>query len=121
MRQLTFTLYERLVLIPVEIVMALKSIVIIGGVAALLAALLSNPAVGITAFCAYLGACLSGIVLGPLLLPWLPGRSFAVKGAVTGLLWSGLFCILAGGTRLEWRRYRRPVPGPVGGQRFLYP
>jgi len=38
---------------------------------------------------------LSGIVLGPLLLPWLPGRSFAIKGATVGLLWSGLFYVAA--------------------------
>lgn len=98
MRQLTFTLYERLVLIPVEVVLALKSIVVIGGVVLLLTVLLGSPSAGLTAFCAYLGAVLSGIVLGPLLLPWLPGRSFAVKGAVTGLLWSGLFYVLAGGS-----------------------
>ena len=96
MRELTFSLYERLVLIPVELVLALKSIAIIGGVALLLA-LLGTHAAGLTAFFAYLGAVLSGIVLGPLLLPWLPGRSFAVKGAVTGLLWNGLFYAVAGG------------------------
>jgi acetyl-CoA decarbonylase/synthase complex subunit gamma len=39
---------------------------------------------------------LSGIVLGPLLLPWLPGTGFAVKGAIIGLLWSCLFYALAG-------------------------
>jgi acetyl-CoA decarbonylase/synthase complex subunit gamma len=98
MRELTFTFYERLVLIPVEIVLALKFIAVIGAVAFLLVALLGGTAAGLTAFCAYLGACLAGIVLGPLLLPWLPGRSFAVKGAVTGLLWSGLFFVLAGGS-----------------------
>jgi acetyl-CoA decarbonylase/synthase complex subunit gamma len=97
MRQLTFTLYERLVLVPVELVMALKSIAVIGGVALLPVALLAGPAAGITAFLACLGACLTGIVIGPLLLPWLPGRSFAVKGAFVGLLWSGLFYAMAGG------------------------
>lgn len=98
MRQMTFTLYERLVLIPLEVVLALKSVVLIGVVALLMIALLGNLAAGISAFCAYLGACLSGIVLGPLLLPWLPGRSLAVKGAEVGLLWSGLFYALAGGS-----------------------
>jgi CO dehydrogenase/acetyl-CoA synthase delta subunit len=99
MRQLTFTLYERLVLVPVEIVLALKSIAIIGSsVALLLMAVLGSFTAGISGFCAYLGAVLSGNVIGPLLLPWLPGRSFAVKGAVAGLLWSGLFYVLAGGT-----------------------
>lgn len=98
MRQLTFTLYERLVLVPVELVMGLKSVAIIGVVTLLLVALLGSPAAGLTAFVAYLGACLTGIVLGPLLLPWLPGRSFAVKGAFAGLLWSGLFYAVAGGS-----------------------
>jgi acetyl-CoA decarbonylase/synthase complex subunit gamma len=98
MRQLTFTLYERLVLIPVELVMGLKSIAIIGGVALLAVSLLGSPAAGLTAFVACLGACLTGVVLGPLLLPWLPGRSFAVKGAFVGLLWSGLFYAVAGGS-----------------------
>lgn len=98
MRQLTFTLYERLVLLPVEIMLALKSIAGIGGTVLLLALLLGRPAAGITAFAAYLGAVVSGIVLGPLLLPWLPGRSFAVKGAVTGLLWSCVMYVLGGGS-----------------------
>ena len=98
MRQLTFTLYERLVLIPVEIVMALKTVAVVGGVALLLVSLLAGPAAGLTVFLAYLGACLTGIVLGPLLLPWLPGRSFAVKGAFAGLLWSGLYYAMASGS-----------------------
>ena len=98
MRRLTFTLYERLVLIPVECVLAMKSIAVIGGVAFLAALLLGSPGAGIAAFLAYLGAVLSGIVLGPLLLPWLPGPSFAVKGTITGLLWSALFYRLAGGS-----------------------
>lgn len=97
MRQLTFTLYERLVLIPVELVLALKSVAVIGAVSLLLISALGNVTAGISGFCAYLGAWLSGIVLGPLLLPWLPGRSFAVKGAVVGLLWSAIFYWLAGG------------------------
>lgn len=98
MRQLTFTLYERLVLIPVELVLALKSVAIIGVAALLLISALGNLTAGISGFCAYLGAWLSGVVMGPLLLPWLPGRSFAVKGGVAGLLWSGLFYVLAGGS-----------------------
>ena len=98
MQEMTFSFYERLVLVPVELVMGLKSIAIIGAVALVLMAALGSVTAGISGFCAYLGAVLSGIVLGPLLLPWLPGRSFAVKGAFTGLLWSGLFYLLAGGS-----------------------
>lgn len=98
MREITFSFYERLVLIPVELVLGLKSIAIIGAVALALGALLGNFTAGASAFCAYLGAVLSGIVLGPLLLPWLPSRSFAVKGACIGLVWSGLFYFIGGGT-----------------------
>ena len=96
MRQLTFTLYERLVLVPIELVTGLKSLAIVGAVVLLLYAL-GSPAAGISGFCAYLGAWLFGVVIGPLLLPWLPGRSFAVKGAVVGLIWSWLFYVLACG------------------------
>lgn len=97
MQRLTFTFYERLVLIPVELVLALKPVAVIGVVSLLLISALGNVSAGISGFCAYLGAWLSGVVLGPLLLPWLPGRSFAVKGAVVGLLWSVVFYWLAGG------------------------
>jgi ATPase subunit of ABC transporter with duplicated ATPase domains len=90
MRQMTFTFYERLVLIPVELLLVLKSIAVVGVVALLLTTLFSSPATAVTPFCAYLGAVLSGIVFGPLLLPWLPGRSFAVKGAITGPLTAGI-------------------------------
>lgn len=98
MRQLTFTFYERLVLIPVEIILALKSIGIVGIAALLLSGLSANMAAGILALYAIVGAFMSGIVLGPLVLPWLPGRSFAIKGAVVGAIWSCLFYVLAGGS-----------------------
>ncbi len=98
MRQLTFTLYERLVLIPVELVLALKSIAVIGAATLLLISALGSLQAALLAFLAYLGAVLSGIVLGPLLLPWLPGRSFAVKGGVVGLFYSLVFYWFAGGS-----------------------
>ncbi len=98
MRQLTFTLYERLVLIPVEIILALKLIGIVGVALLLVIGLLGSMTAGILGFCAFSGACFFGIVLGPLLLPWLPGRSFAVKGAIVGIIWSWLFYNMADGS-----------------------
>ena len=65
MQELTFTLRERLVLIPVELVLALKSIALAGGGLFLLFAVLGGPIAGRTAFLAWLGACLAGIVAGP--------------------------------------------------------
>ena len=97
MQELTFTLRERLVLIPVELVLALKSIALIGGIIFLAGFLMGGEVAGTKAVIAWLGAVLAGIVIGPLLLPWLPGRSFAIKGVVAGLGWSAAWYQLAGG------------------------
>ena len=98
MRELTFTLSERLVLIPVELVLALKSVALGGAGIFILFSVLTSPLAGLMACLAWLGACLAGIVAGPLLLPWLPGRSFAIKGTVVGSAWSAVFYALAGGS-----------------------
>lgn len=97
MREQTFTLYERLVLIPVELVLALKSIVLGGAGFFILFAVVISPLAGLMAFLAWVGACLAGIIAGPALLPWIPGHSFAFKGAEVGLLWVVAFYFLAGG------------------------
>jgi hypothetical protein len=97
MRQPTFTLWDRLVLIPVELVLALKSIGPVGGIFFLIVTWRGGISTGIEAILAYLGAVLAGIVLGPALLPWLPARSFAVKGALAGLAWTAAFAFLGQG------------------------
>lgn len=96
MRELTFSFLERLVLVPVELVQALKSLVAIGMLLFLVATLSHNPAAGIRALLAFLGAALAGIVIAPLLLPWLPGRSFSIKGALTGITWLTGYFLLGG-------------------------
>jgi len=97
MRTLTFSLYERLVLIPVEVVLHLKMLIVTSALVVLAGALVGNFALSLTALSAFLGATLSGLVAGPLLLPWLPGRSFAVKGLLVGLLWTLLYHAWEGG------------------------
>ena len=97
MRQLTFTFYERLVLVPVELVTALKSVAVVAGAIIVPMAAMGDLAAAMTALFAYVGAVLAGVVFGPVFLPWLPGKSFAVKGALVGLVWSGIFYLLAGG------------------------
>lgn len=101
MRELTFTLYERLVLIPVELVQALKSAANIAICLFALGFLLADAAAGFTAAGAYLGAMLTGVAIGPLLLPWLPGKSFSVKGAGAGAVWSLAWYLFAGGRTWE--------------------
>lgn len=98
MRDLTFTFRERLALIPVELVMAIKSLGISGGLLFLVVALFMGPAAGIRSLIAFLGAALSGIVIGPLLLGLLPGRSFSFKGALTGIVWTAA-CLSAFGVQ----------------------
>lgn len=99
MRQLSFTWYERLVLVPVEIVLVLKTVSLIGGALYLAAYLLGGAAAAATALPAYLGAVFTGIALAPVLLPLLPGKSFAVKGALAGLAYSASLYALAGGAQ----------------------
>lgn len=85
MRQVTFSLRERLVLIPVELMLLLKPLILIGSLLFFIPALLGYPSVGIQVTVAFIAAVLAGTVLTPILLPWLPGRSFSVKGAVVGI------------------------------------
>jgi hypothetical protein len=101
MRRVTFTTVERMVLAPVEISLARKPIL-----RALLAIfILSGIGSGIFSFRAAWGrsliaatGCGAGIIAGcflvPLLLPWIPGRAFAVKGTLMGLIF-GLLAVPA--------------------------
>ncbi|MBI5118578.1 acetyl-CoA synthase subunit gamma [Candidatus Poribacteria bacterium] len=92
-RLIRFTLYDRLVLIPVELTNWLLYVAIIA--AAMF--ILSGVGPGIFSFgrvvdagpltvSLFLGAFLTGTVAVPILLPYLPGRSFSLKGASAGLL-----------------------------------
>ncbi len=96
MRELTFTFRERLALVPVELVLALKNLLVAGLLIFALGALIYGLKAGIMAFIAFFGAALTGIVVAPLLLPWLPGRSFSLKGALAGLAWVAVFCLASG-------------------------
>jgi acetyl-CoA decarbonylase/synthase complex subunit gamma len=99
MRRKSFTLKERVVLIPVELIEALKPTLWIAPVLFLLGGLGGQggfwPGVlhdGLFAVLAFLSALLAGAVLNPILLPYLPGRAFSAKGFVVGTLTA--LCIL---------------------------
>ena len=93
MRLKTFTIWERTVLIPVELVGALKVALVVLPVFFLMDSLwraggfwanaLSH---GLYSVLAILMAIFAGAVLTPLLLPWLPGRAFSFKGLIPGVL-----------------------------------
>jgi acetyl-CoA decarbonylase/synthase complex subunit gamma len=90
MRELTFSFWERLVLVPVEIVMSLKLMAVASLALFGIGTALNHGSVaaGFMTVLVLWGAMLTGTMVTPLLLPWLPGPSFAFKGAVVGLAWS---------------------------------
>ncbi len=96
MRELTFTFRERLALTPVELVAALKPLGVAGGLLFLAVAFFLGPAAALRALVAFIGAALSGIVVGPLLLGLLPGRSFSFKGALVGIVWTAAYFLAIG-------------------------
>ncbi|MBS1243771.1 MAG: hgcA [Deltaproteobacteria bacterium] len=91
MRRVVFPMWERLVLTPVEITGVLRPAGWAAAVLFLLAGV--GPGVfslgaawdrGIAAVAALAAGILAGAVVTPALLPWLPGRSFSVKGGLAG-------------------------------------
>ena len=96
MRFKSFPVWERFVLLPVELVGALKAALMIAPVLLILSGLLGPAAFwpnvlnqGLFAVQALITAILAGAVLTPLLLPWLPGRAFSLKS-----LGPAVFCAL---------------------------
>jgi hypothetical protein len=76
MRRVSFTLRDRLVLIPVEAVSVLLP--------TLLVALVMLALRGSLAAAAVVASVAAGVILFPLLLPWLPTREFSTKGFFLG-------------------------------------
>ena len=93
MRMKTFTTWERVELIPIELVGAIKI-----GLPLMLIFLLVDSlwntggfwinalSHGVYSAMAIPAAILAGAVLTPLFLPWLPGRAFSLKGLIPGVL-----------------------------------
>jgi acetyl-CoA decarbonylase/synthase complex subunit gamma len=93
MRRVRFTFKDRLVLVPVEVANLLKITIGVAVAGALAGGI--GPSVYLVstaleraplAAAASIGAVFAGAALAPLLLPWLPGRMFSVKGALSGVL-----------------------------------
>ena len=97
MQEISFSLYERLVLVPVEMVLVLKSVSLAGAALYLAAVLLYGESAALATLGAYLGAVFTGVAVAPVLLPFIPGKSFAVKGALAGIAFSAGCYLLAGG------------------------
>ncbi len=107
MRDVQFPIRDRLAVIPVELVQAASKVLFVAACFFLLAGLGRDGYsaaramdAGLFSAVLFLLVCLTSLTLTPMLLPWLPGRAFAVKGAWLGL---GLLVALMGFT---W-----PLPG----------
>jgi hypothetical protein len=105
MRRKTFTLWERTELIPIELMQALKSLAailplffILGGLTGSGGFWLNAWNHGFYAILSLLIALVMGAVVNPLLLPYLPGRAFALKGLFLGGL--GFLLLLEASERL---------------------
>jgi hypothetical protein len=87
MRTVRSTVWDRLVLTPVELIAAAKKSMTVFGILFLLNLFAASP-FGLRDFIVYAGAVLTGTVVTPLLLPWIPGRAFSFKGWLLGLVWT---------------------------------
>lgn len=92
MRQLSFSLGERLVLVPVELSLLVTpslwivlAIVVLSAVGPTFSLALTWLRV-VEMTMAYAVGVVSGAVVVPLMLPWLPWRSFYLKGGLVGLV-----------------------------------
>lgn len=93
MRRVTFTMWERAVLIPNDIVQNLKylfftaiTFLVLSGFGPGIYSLDRVVAYGIPSVVMLVIAYLAGMILPQLLLPIIPGRSFSAKGALIGAL-----------------------------------
>ncbi|MRR17731.1 MAG: acetyl-CoA synthase subunit gamma [Deltaproteobacteria bacterium] len=109
MRRVTFGLADRAVLIPIELTATVKPFVILSLAFLLAAGLLGRAGFltnvlhdGLLAVLAFFLAIVAGAVLSPLMLPWLPGRAFSVKGFSIGLLIALALIIMSGADLRSW-------------------
>ncbi len=93
MRKVNFTLWDRLILAPVEVVSSLKYSIIVAAMMLILSGFYSEgfalervTDAGLNSVIMIIGALVTGAVLVPALLPIIPGKPFAIKGAIVGLL-----------------------------------
>ena len=97
MRRVTFTLGERAELVGVEVAAVLKWMVPIALVLAFVfggGSLLERLGSVVYKGLPVLTGLLTGTVLVPLLLPWIPGRAFSLKGALLGAVVVGATILL---------------------------
>lgn len=98
MRRVRFSLMDRIVLIPTELIQSAKYLFITAVCIVLLSGLGSDgysvqriQGAGVRGVLMLLIAYLVGAAVSPALLPWIPGRAFSLKGASVGLITALVF------------------------------
>ena len=97
MRMVTFTFMERLILTPIEINMVLKPaliasvvLIILSGFGPGIFSLSTAFGRGMVAVAALFVGIISGAVITPTLLPYIPFKEFAAKGIISGAVFAVL-------------------------------
>ena len=105
MRQVTFSLYERFILTPVEIQILIKpsliaafALFIISGFGPGVFSFLHAWERGMTSFLALIAGIVSGAFITPVLLPFIPSREFALKGIISGCVFAIPLLIIVSST-----------------------
>jgi hypothetical protein len=108
MRRVTFTLPERIVLVPVELshlpkptIWVLLAVFLLSGIGTGFFSFDVAWHRGLMALAAYAAGILGGALAAPILLPWIPGRAFALKGTLTGIA-AGLAVAMTFRNSLSW-------------------
>jgi len=128
MRMKTFTTGERLSLVPVEMVHAFKTLLMVLPLVFLLSGFSGHGGFlpnalrsGGFAALGLIMAIAAGCLLTPALLPWLPGRAFSLKGIWPGIACALLFLTLRNAVgalpasgRLETAAWALIIPGVSG-------
>jgi len=93
MRRVNFNTVDRAILVPVELahlpkpsLWVLLAAFLISGIGVHFFSFSAAWLRGIMLAAAYAAGIVGGAIATPILLPWIPGRSFAVKGAIIGVL-----------------------------------
>jgi hypothetical protein len=106
MRQVTFSMGERMVLIPVELSLIVKpslaillAVFVLAGISPDIFSFSAAWFRGLNGAAAYLLGVVAGAVIVPAFLPWLPTRRFYIKGLLTGVI-AGIITILLLGSSI---------------------
>ena len=100
MRLVEFTLTDRAALVPMELLPAIEtSLPVLGAAFAvdlLARGIYSKKLFSIADLVACAGAVISGTTITTLLLPYIPGKAFSLKGWLVGAAWSIIYLVKSG-------------------------